>query len=161
MKKTNTKKGFTIIELVIVIAVIGILAAVLIPTFSGVIEKANESAAMQAARNEYEVFLAEHAAEMTGEEHLVIVNGDYQFEVVDGQFNATPLETKVEIANNAIDWTQVKSEKVTTSTANKYYEFLSTTALTAENAKVGNTYYIAGVAADDIGNTDVKIFVVA
>lgn len=39
MKKTNTKKGFTIIELVIVIAVIGILAAVLIPTFSGVNRK--------------------------------------------------------------------------------------------------------------------------
>lgn len=31
MKKN--KKGFTIVELVIVIAVIGILAAVLIPTF--------------------------------------------------------------------------------------------------------------------------------
>ena len=83
MKKTNTKKGFTIIELVIVIAVIGILAAVLIPTFSGVIEKANESAAMQAARNEYEVYLSEHAAELTGKENFVIVTGDYQFKVVD------------------------------------------------------------------------------
>ncbi len=36
----NTKKGFTIVELIIVIAVIGILAAVLIPTFSGLIRKA-------------------------------------------------------------------------------------------------------------------------
>ncbi len=160
MKKTNTKKGFTIIELVIVIAVIGILAAVLIPTFSGVIEKANESAAMQAARNEYELFLAEHAAEMKGTENLIIVTGDYQFEVVKGQFNATPLATKKDIAG-AIDWTQVKSEKVETSAENKYYEFLSTTALTAENAKVGNTYYIAGAAADDIGNTAVQIYVVA
>ena len=35
------KKGFTIVELVIVIAVIGILAAILIPTFSGLIQKAN------------------------------------------------------------------------------------------------------------------------
>ena len=42
------KKGFTITELVIVIAVIAILAAVLIPTFSNVIEKANESAASSA-----------------------------------------------------------------------------------------------------------------
>lgn len=40
------KKAFTITELVIVIAVIAILAAVLIPTFSTVISKANESAAM-------------------------------------------------------------------------------------------------------------------
>ena len=43
--KRNNKKGFTIVELVIVIAVIAILAAVLIPTFSGVIEKANKSSA--------------------------------------------------------------------------------------------------------------------
>ena len=50
MKKTN-KKGFTIVELVIVIAVVAILAAVLIPTFSSLIKKANESADIQLARN--------------------------------------------------------------------------------------------------------------
>lgn len=50
MKKTN-KKGFTIVELVIVIAVIAILAAVLIPTFTNVVEKANQSAALQEAHN--------------------------------------------------------------------------------------------------------------
>ena len=42
MKKTN-KKGFTIVELVIVIAVVAILAAVLIPTFVSVVNKANVS----------------------------------------------------------------------------------------------------------------------
>lgn len=57
MKKMN-KKGFTIVELVIVIAVIAILAAVLIPTFSGVIEKANQSAAMQYAASLYKEALA-------------------------------------------------------------------------------------------------------
>ena len=49
MKKSN-KKGFTIVELVIVIAVIAILAAVLIPTFSNLIKKANMSADQQAVR---------------------------------------------------------------------------------------------------------------
>lgn len=42
MKKHN-QKGFTIVELVIVIAVIAILAAVLIPTFSNIVKKANLS----------------------------------------------------------------------------------------------------------------------
>ena len=37
----KSKKGFTIVELVIVIAVIAILAAVLIPTFSNLVKKAN------------------------------------------------------------------------------------------------------------------------
>ena len=50
MRNTN-KKGFTVVELVIVIAVIAILAAVLIPTFAGIIAKANQSADQQAVRN--------------------------------------------------------------------------------------------------------------
>ena len=50
MIKRNNKKGFTIVELVIVIAVIAILAAVLIPTFAGIVKKANLSADMQAVR---------------------------------------------------------------------------------------------------------------
>ena len=50
MKKLNNKKGFTIVELVIVIAVIGILAGVLIPTFSGIVGKANQKAALSDVR---------------------------------------------------------------------------------------------------------------
>ena len=57
----KTKKGFTILELVIVIAVIAILAAVLVPTFGGIIDKSNESAAMQEARNIYTNYLADSA----------------------------------------------------------------------------------------------------
>lgn len=51
MKTHNKKRGFTIVELVIVIAVIAILSAVMVPTFSGVVRKAKESAAMQEANN--------------------------------------------------------------------------------------------------------------
>ena len=90
------KKAFTITELVIVIAVIAILAAVLIPTFSTVISKANESAAMQECRNEW----TEKSVDIIGNE---TVGDDYLFEykngkdtyyyiVVDGNFNATKLE---------------------------------------------------------------------
>lgn len=50
MKRSN-KKGFTTVELVIVIAVIAILAAVLIPTFANLIHKANVSADTQLAKN--------------------------------------------------------------------------------------------------------------
>ncbi len=51
MKTRQNKKGFTLVELVIVIAVIAILAAVLIPTFVTVIGNANNSAAEQEASN--------------------------------------------------------------------------------------------------------------
>lgn len=39
-KFNNSKRGFTIVELVIVIAIIAILAAVLIPTFSSLVQSA-------------------------------------------------------------------------------------------------------------------------
>ncbi|MBQ2713940.1 MAG: prepilin-type N-terminal cleavage/methylation domain-containing protein [Clostridia bacterium] len=48
MKKL--KKGFTLVELVIVIAVIAVLAAVLIPTFSGIIQRSKISADTQLAK---------------------------------------------------------------------------------------------------------------
>ena len=47
----NKKKGFTIVELVIVIAIIAILAAVLIPTIASLIKKANVSKDTQLVRN--------------------------------------------------------------------------------------------------------------
>lgn len=49
--KINKKKGFTIVELVIVIAIIAILAAVLIPTFANIIKTANISADIQMCKN--------------------------------------------------------------------------------------------------------------
>ena len=62
MKKMNNK-GFTIVELVIVIAVIAILAAVMIPTFSGIVEKANISALEQKVSAGYKEAMAEDLAD--------------------------------------------------------------------------------------------------
>lgn len=45
------RRGFTIVELVIVVAVIAILAAILIPTFSNLVEKANMSSDQRAVRD--------------------------------------------------------------------------------------------------------------
>ena len=49
MKRFLKRSAFTIVEMVIVIAVIGILATVMIPTISGMIERANKSADTQFA----------------------------------------------------------------------------------------------------------------
>ena len=48
----RNKKGFTLVELVIVIAVIAILAGVMIGTFASVVKKAKESAKMQEMANQ-------------------------------------------------------------------------------------------------------------
>ena len=57
MNKKNNRKGFTTVELVIVIAVIAILATVLIPTFSNLVNNANDSAALQNAKTTYDAYL--------------------------------------------------------------------------------------------------------
>ena len=59
MKKR--KRGFTIVELVIVIAVIAILAAVLIPTFTNLIKRANLSNDQSMIRNMNTVLAMESA----------------------------------------------------------------------------------------------------
>ena len=63
---TRKKKGFTIVELVIVIAVIAILAAVLIPTFATVIGNANKSTAMQAVKSATSEYLSAQMHENPG-----------------------------------------------------------------------------------------------
>lgn len=77
--KKNSKSGFTIVELVIVIAVIAILAGVLIPTFAGLISKANESKALQEATSAYrEAYaLAASDGKITDDDKYTV--GDYKF----------------------------------------------------------------------------------
>ena len=80
MNKKN-RKGFTIVELVIVIAVIGILATVLVPTFGTVITDAKKSAVLQEAKNKYTIVYAEDIKDgvLDGGNGLTAVSGDFTF----------------------------------------------------------------------------------
>ena len=96
-KKTN-KKGFTIVELVAVIAVIAILAGVMIFTFSGMAKKAKESDISQRATSIYEALLTEDEykdIDLNPEKGAVDLyikvnyeNEEYYFKVVDGSVSA-------------------------------------------------------------------------
>lgn len=83
MKKVlKNKKAFTLTEMIVVIAIIGILAGVLIPTITGYIKRANQSAAYQEAEavlNVYEVYETEFEAGLTTKSFK-----DYYLEVSDG-----------------------------------------------------------------------------
>ncbi len=84
----KNKKGFTIVELVIVIAVIAILAAVLIPTFSGVVNRANQSSGVQTARTALTNVLSGNVQNgVLNAAEFLVNNGSkvYQFSYVNGQ----------------------------------------------------------------------------
>lgn len=111
--RKNNRKGFTIVELVIVIAVIAILAGVLIPTFAGITTKAKKSAALQEARNLYTEYLAFENGEVDETVYLKVTsNGDvYYFVVEDNKLQEEPIAAS-EIPEGTVLVTDVSEDEV-------------------------------------------------
>ena len=90
--KRSTKKGFTIVELVIVIAIIAILAAVLIPTFASLIQKANESKDTQLVKNLNTALAADNKEHKTMTDALDAAT-DFGYDV--GKINASATNKEI------------------------------------------------------------------
>ncbi len=83
--KKNTKKGFTLVELVIVIAVIAILSAILIPTFGDIISNANETAYQKAADSGFTEALDKYATKVSFDYAIVVYyDGGIEADAADG-----------------------------------------------------------------------------
>lgn len=101
--RKNNRKGFTIVELVIVIAVIAILATVLVPTFGNVIEKANKSKDLQAAKSAYTLYVADidYAGGETAENTVYYKGTHCVIKIENG--SATIAEDVTAIPNTAVE----------------------------------------------------------
>ena len=58
MKKLKNSKGFTLMEMLIVVAIIAVLVAIAIPTFTNQLEKAREATDMANIRSAYAEVMA-------------------------------------------------------------------------------------------------------
>ena len=128
MKKLNNKKGFTIVELVIVIAVIGILAGVLIPTFSGIQQSAKESAAFQECKNVLSSVLALNGGAIPAKT-LFSVNSDKDASTIEYNF----IYENQKLGNNTEDVTSNRAALNLSSetSKNEYKIYVSATAVDA------------------------------
>lgn len=58
-KKKKNKKAFTLIELIVVIAIIGVLVAILVPTMTGFVDQAKQATADANARTIFSIAQAQ------------------------------------------------------------------------------------------------------
>lgn len=116
MKKTN-RKAFTLVELVIVIAVIAILAAVMIPTFGGIIQSANEASDKSTAAN----LTIAISQKVNG-----IKTVDDLYDVIEKTFGkayADSIAPKTASSGNHF-WFDAKTKRVVFSSYEKLYEHI-------------------------------------
>jgi len=106
IERMRRQKGFTLIELMIVIAIIGILAAIAIPQFAAYRKRAQDSAAKSALKN-----LA------TAEENYYVQENIYA--VNRANLTGWTVESVVTVANIVADstsWSATASHNSSTST---------------------------------------------
>lgn len=110
----NKSQGFTIVELLIVVVVIAILAAITIVSYNGITNKANASAAKstaaslqkkielyQADKGRYPISLAEMSASGSSGESWYITNGSVTPDGVDPTSTSGKTRVKVVSCGNA------------------------------------------------------------
>ena len=105
--KKNNNKGFTLMEMLIVVAIIAILVAIAIPTFTGSLNKAREAADEANARSAYAEVMANY---MTADK-------DAQKDGVTAQTSKMQADMKSDFELHGVDDLTWEADQIVTFTA--------------------------------------------
>jgi prepilin-type N-terminal cleavage/methylation domain-containing protein len=121
MKKKQNRKGFTLAELLIVVAIIGVLVAISIPIFSSQLEKAREATDAANIRSQYAQVMAEAITD-GGDVDGRKMFGAVELKQQKDQWQSTGLGKNLESVYNKVDgkcpqaggtaWVEYKDDQV-------------------------------------------------
>lgn len=108
-KLKNSKKGFTLAELLIVVAIIGVLVAISIPIFTSQLKKARLATNQANARAAYAAVEAQYLQDDTK-------TGDFSYDVATGKISTTATAGTVAMTGTDISaWTVDQNNLGTTT----------------------------------------------
>ena len=118
-KKLN-KKGFTLAELLVVVAIIGVLVAVSIPIFTAQLEKAREATDLANLRAAYAAGVAEVLDDEPSEDTEWVYTTDAQLKASGTAITGKASQTGWQSTNPNLGWTTYAGEASGKSLKVKY-----------------------------------------
>lgn len=126
MKKKKNTKGFTLVEIIVVLLIIGILLAITIPSIMGYVGKAKDAQLEAEARSGYvaaQTIVARKAASGVEDDDIVITAADVADELGEAKnTNATIQSAGCTVTDGKV----IKCAFLTKSSATKYVLFDTT-----------------------------------
>ena len=153
LQQLKAKKGFTLVELIVVIAIIGVLAAILVPTMMGFVTSSRVTSANSTAasfQDQIEQFLTDCDTKGYGMLQANTSTSEIEIKITSGKWKTT--------VTNAASFKDSGSIKWTTAAADMSAGDASSTAIVQANAPVNLLSIKLMTLFPDIQNGYVKAY---